>query len=159
MPSDKYNHLIELINFKSIGLDSLKCERNSDLIKEAKKNPRVSLTHKVKAMEVEVASFSAKVGFKLNAYIPMDYGDLEVSGIPTENTLFAIDFQMELDYIVDIDDVNNTLEEYKDELEKFVENNAMINAWPYARETISSLTTRMGFPSLTIPTYKYMPKY
>ncbi|NLB18941.1 MAG: hypothetical protein GX825_09500 [Syntrophomonadaceae bacterium] len=36
----------------------------------------------------------------------------------------------------------------------FAQRNLPINIWPYARETISSLTSRMGYPQLTIGVFK-----
>lgn len=38
-----------------------------------------------------------------------------------------------------------------DELEAFVKTSAQFALYPYARETLSMLTTRLGVPSLTLP--------
>jgi preprotein translocase subunit SecB len=38
--------------------------------------------------------------------------------------------------------------------EKFLETNVPLNSWPYGRELISSITTRMGYPALVIGTFK-----
>lgn len=36
--------------------------------------------------------------------------------------------------------------------------NGLYNAWPYWREYVQAMTTRMGFPSLTIPVLKPVPQ-
>ena len=36
----------------------------------------------------------------------------------------------------------------------FAQRNVTVNIWPYARELISSLTTRMGYPTLIIEPLK-----
>lgn len=39
----------------------------------------------------------------------------------------------------------------KDALEKFLQENAILNIWPYWREFVQSMTTRMGLPSFSVP--------
>ncbi len=45
-----------------------------------------------------------------------------------------------------------------DDIEHFSKINPVYNAWPFWREFVQSMTTRMGFPALTIPLLKIMPK-
>jgi preprotein translocase subunit SecB len=40
------------------------------------------------------------------------------------------------------------------DIENFARINPLYNAWPYWREFVQSITTRMGFPTLTIPLLK-----
>lgn len=48
-----------------------------------------------------------------------------------------------------------SIEEYEDKyILKFIERNIPVNIWPYAREIISSITTRIGYPALVISPYK-----
>jgi hypothetical protein len=44
-------------------------------------------------------------------------------------------------------DINNLI----DEFDYFVAINPIANAWPYWREFVQSMSTRMGFPALTVP--------
>ena len=159
MTNDKYTRLVELVNLKSIELNALNCNRNNDLIRSIEKQTHVSLKHDIKNVELGGSQFLVQVSFVLKAYIPPDQGQADSSENIEGNVLFVIDFQMDLTYMIGVDAKDNFIEDFDEELRLFVENNALINAWPYARETISSLTTRMGFPSLSIPSYKYMPKY
>lgn len=49
----------------------------------------------------------------------------------------------------------NSIEDYEDDyILMFIERNVPINIWPYAREIISSITTRIGYPALVISPYK-----
>ncbi len=44
------------------------------------------------------------------------------------------------------------------DIEHFAKINPIYNAWAYWREFVQSMTTRMGFPALTIPLLKIIPK-
>jgi preprotein translocase subunit SecB len=44
------------------------------------------------------------------------------------------------------------------DIEHFAKINPIYNAWAYWREFVQSMTTRMGFPPLTIPLLKIVPK-
>jgi hypothetical protein len=44
------------------------------------------------------------------------------------------------------------------DIEHFAKVNPIYNAWAYWREFVQSMTTRMGFPALTIPLLKIAPK-
>jgi len=41
-----------------------------------------------------------------------------------------------------------------DHFKHFADKNAVFNAWPYWREFVQSMTTRMQLPTLTLPTYR-----
>ena len=45
-----------------------------------------------------------------------------------------------------------------DDIEHFAKINPIYNAWAYWREFVQSMTTRMGFPALTVPLLKILPK-
>lgn len=50
---------------------------------------------------------------------------------------------------------NSSKIELTEEMEKrFINTNIPLNIWPYAREIVSSLSTRMGYPPLIIGTFK-----
>jgi preprotein translocase subunit SecB len=56
-------------------------------------------------------------------------------------------------YVVeDIGDLN------PNDIEHFSKINPVYNVWAYWREFVQSMTTRMGFPPLTVPLLKIMPK-
>jgi len=42
-----------------------------------------------------------------------------------------------------------------DHFKHFADKNAVFNAWPYWREFVQSMTTRMQLPTLTLPTYRF----
>lgn len=44
------------------------------------------------------------------------------------------------------------------DIEHFAKINPIYNAWAYWREFVQSMTTRMGFPALTVPLLKIVPK-
>jgi preprotein translocase subunit SecB len=51
------------------------------------------------------------------------------------------------------------LADFKSEdIEHFSKINPIYNTWPFWREFVHSMTTRMGFPALTVPLLKIMPK-
>lgn len=156
MPSEKYNNLIEMIDLKSIEVYSLTCEQDNELKKTGNKKIDINLTHNVEKVMVE--------GFNLLVRIEFDVKAIEArEAAKTEelkpDVLFNINLHLDLKYGLEMEDEDLFLKDFEAELNEFVKNNALINAWPYVRETISSLTVRMGFPSLIIPTYKYTPKY
>lgn len=42
-----------------------------------------------------------------------------------------------------------------DHLKHFADKNGVFNAWPYWREFVQNMTTRMQLPPLTLPTYRF----
>ncbi len=45
-----------------------------------------------------------------------------------------------------------------EQAEAFAESNGRLNVWPYWREFVQSATARAGFPPLTLPPFRVMPK-
>ena len=41
----------------------------------------------------------------------------------------------------------------EEEKQQFLSRNVPVNVWPYARELISTMATRLGYPALLIPPY------
>jgi len=64
-------------------------------------------------------------------------------------TAFTIEFEYMIDYF--IENMSSFDVSY---IELFVKRNVPVNIWPYARELISSLTTRIGYPALIIEPLK-----
>ena len=50
------------------------------------------------------------------------------------------------------------LDDFIDEFEYSFTINPISNAWPYWREFVQSMSTRMGFPALTVPLLEIVPK-
>ena len=63
--------------------------------------------------------------------------------------VFKIQFSYNITY--DVKELSTFSKEY---IDFFVLKNVPINIWPYARELVSSLTTRMGYPPLILEPYK-----
>ena len=69
------------------------------------------------------------------------------AGIEKNKPIFDIKFIYLIEYTLkekDLSEVENII------ISKFTEKNTPVNIWPYARELISSVTTRMGYPAFII---------
>lgn len=62
----------------------------------------------------------------------------------------TVNLQFEFSVIYFIKDIDEYKENYINDFKKI---NLPVNIWPYARELISSITTRIGYPSLLIEPY------
>lgn len=67
-------------------------------------------------------------------------------------TIFILEYRLEN---IEEEEINSV--EFNQAIEDFVRINVPVNAWPYGRELIGQMTTRMGLPQLVIGTYKYIP--
>jgi len=73
-----------------------------------------------------------------------------VSGtVGNDEELFSIHFSLLVKY-----DLPSDADFAPQYLEFFAENNVPANVWPYARELVSSMTSRMGLPPFTLPILK-----
>lgn len=73
----------------------------------------------------------------------------KVSVTNGETPIFIIDVEFTLLYTYSPDiTINEAIQE------RFVQTTLPVNSWPYAREIISTMTSRMGFPSLIIHPFK-----
>ncbi|MFD1067614.1 protein-export chaperone SecB [Oceanobacillus locisalsi] len=155
---NQYKKLIEAIELNEIELLSLNCNQNKDFPHEKRENLSLALKNNIVTTAIEGMELHVQIEFGVIAY---DEKNTETSAnsedkenIHEENILFRIDFSLMLNYVFDLENVEDIAFVFDKEIDTFVNNNVPINAWPYARETISSITTRMGFPALIIPTYK-----
>lgn len=121
----------------------------------------------IKNMELKDVQFPERdnCGFKVNLnYSCKDfrlYGENEYNDIIEFYPKFklnivcedkeTVNLKFELRATYQIDNINDYEDEY---IIKFMENNLPVNIWPYAREIISSMTTRIGYPSLMIEPYR-----
>ncbi len=156
MSDEKYNKLIESIELDDIELYSLECWKNKNFPPKKRTSIQIGLKSNKKETYLEQTDLNVQFGFEITAFSDEVDDPKNREDIPNKEILFNIKFILELNYILDLDNVDDILIDYKDEIDRFVENNVPVNAWPYAREIISSVTTRMGFPSLVIPTYKHI---
>jgi preprotein translocase subunit SecB len=86
-------------------------------------------------------------------HILCNFGVVAFSGKSTDKILMSIEATLCTSYVLKpISDFNPA------DIEYFAKINPIYNAWPYWREFVQSMTIRMGFPALTIPLLKIMPK-
>lgn len=76
--------------------------------------------------------------------------ELSVMLEESESPLLELNVDLELEYARAPND-SATQGVSPDDLMAFARINGTHNAWPYIREAISSLTTRVGYPPLTLP--------
>lgn len=138
--------LIEAVELDSIILRQVNSERffNEDFQGDIQTEIGVAKRLEAKTSE----EFLSSVHFKIKAF---DHSE-------EEKVLFNIECNFLLQYRLNeklLNGLDN--EEIGEAIELFVERNVPLNAWPYGREFISQMTTRMGLPSLVIGTYKYLP--
>lgn len=132
----KYNKMvenIEIINIllKSINLNDVKLPN----INEEKYD--VKLNYKCESFE--------KFNNNIVEFYPKFILDIDYK----EKNMLSLEFELRVIY--KLDDIDKYEDEY---ILKFIEINLPINIWPYAREIISSMTTRIGYPVLVISPYK-----
>lgn len=158
MDNTKYNKLIESIEINNIELISLNCYKNNNFDPKKKSNINIGFHHEVEEVNIKGLNLLVNCHFEVIAfYGDENNGHIKKDDIDSENILFNIEFVLELKYSLEIEDVQDIMLELKNEVNQFVHQNVPINAWPYARETISSMTTRMGLPPLVIPALKNIP--
>jgi len=85
----------------------------------------------------QVAAFSAESPDKLVMKIEASFCTAYVSQAPADPDVFAVG---------------------PEHLEYFFRITPISNAWPYWREFVQSMSTRMGYPALTVPLLEIVPK-
>lgn len=80
----------------------------------------------------------------------------EEDGGSDAKPVFTLRFELGASYLVSQGN-DLAVADYEDELRHFAKNNFPINIWPYAREFVSSISVRMGFPALIMGVYRAMP--
>lgn len=155
--SDKYRQLIESIELNKIELLSLDCSQNKDFPAEKRNSLDIALKNNIVKFDLNGIELQVEAEFGVIAFNHEENETTKMEDIESENILFKIDFSLLVTYVLDMENTENLLIEFDEEIEIFVKKNVPMNAWPYVRETISSMTTRMGYPALVIPTYKNLP--
>ena len=77
------------------------------------------------------------------------YPSFSLKIICEEKVMVELKFQLRAIY--KLHDIVNYDESY---ILEFINRNVPVNIWPYAREIISSITTRIGYPTLVIDPYR-----
>ncbi|AVX21332.1 preprotein translocase subunit SecB [Carboxydocella sporoproducens DSM 16521] len=160
MDEKLYNTFISLINLNSIELDLLHVIKNENFNKQEQ---LLNIGIKFEILEINHNGYELNVPFNMTviAYSGNNEGEGIDENIKDEDKCFTISLQFTLSYNFLVNDENKKLiNEFTEEVfSEFANRNVIINAWPYARELVSNLTTRMGFAPLFIPPYKNLPVF
>lgn len=114
----------------------------------SKQSPPVAANVNVKfqpeLQEAAAGGFKAKGSFVVTG-----------AAIETKDAVFKLEFEIGLVYSApSLNEGFVQSPEGKQILDMFIQRNVPVNVWPYAREFISSMTVRMGFPAVVIGTFK-----
>ncbi|EOU1741768.1 protein-export chaperone SecB [Clostridium perfringens] len=132
----KYSDFIKNLEIIDIRLNEVntKCIK---YVEEVENHLDVELIYECKDVEVKVIN-------EINMYPKFN-----VKLKSKDELCLTLNLKFNIKYSVK--DLELFSEEY---VQKFIDKNVPINIWPYAREIISSITSRMGYPSLIISPYK-----
>lgn len=133
---DEYFKLIEVVELERILLTDLHVTRKSDKLGACEANLGVDFG----VESISDDSLTARGNFHL-----------EVFHNDPENRIEL--FNIEICYILEYS-LSEKIDLSDPIKERFANKNVPVNCWPYARELISSLTTRMGYPALVIKAFK-----
>lgn len=135
MNKEKYAKFIAGVDLSQIYLSELTCHRAGSLDGD-------QWTVAVKPNFEVVSSTNLSITVRAAFEVQVKNEDEPMVSI---TTAFMLDYSY---------DEETTFDEEIAEL--FLQSNPALNIWPYAREIISSLTTRMGLPALVIEPYKVL---
>lgn len=146
MDAKQYGEFVRCIELQDIFLVQ------SNVQREWFKAELPSITVELKSNPELIALNETEFNVKVN-FIVMTTTQPEQT-LEKENIL-TMTFSYNLLYsITGFDQTELSPKEKNEILELFCKRNVPINIWPYAREYISSMTVRMGFPALIIGTKK-----
>lgn len=138
----KYNEFVRSIELRKIFLQSLNCKRPLEHLKS------VPLTADIKKPVFEITKNTPEVLIATGTFEVCIRSDTDTQGAePSEEISIIASFVLEYSK-------SSNVEESDDIIQRFLNTNVPLNCWPYGREIISSITTRMGYPALIIPTIK-----
>lgn len=133
---DIYNELIKNVDIKDIFLKELILSDIEFMPPEGPLSCQVNLKYECN-------------DYKINTNIIEFYPKFELKLIIENIKPLTIKFSYRVQYI--IKDLNKYPEEY---IKFFMNRNIPVNIWPYARETISSITNKIGYPTINIKPYR-----
>ncbi|MCA1035712.1 protein-export chaperone SecB [Bacillus infantis] len=131
LDSNKYQELINNIEIQNVKLKDLSVR--SSYNNESQKNIEISAKHEV-------------ISFKRDGDLLLVQTRFEIEGFSESQCVFSIGFILELVYYLE-----NRFTFEEQYIDLFTKNNVPVNAWPYARELVSSITLRMGLSALILP--------
>lgn len=138
LSQDTYRDLVKGININAINIHSLNI---SNVNKKLKGSRTIDINQEFNSSEYIID------GDNLEVYAKFNIKACEKDN--PEKIAFEIDFTYCIEY------TKTELDKFDEAYIKFfVQRNVPVNIWPYARELISSLTTRMGYPTLIIEPLK-----
>ena len=144
MDFKKYTEFIRAIEIDNVSLGQVQAKRIWS--EGLPNNPVFTIHYEAHRVESKTGKLKFKTDFIVKGY------DEDQKEFPDVMEML---FSLELQY--DISSLDETLfeeREYEELLEIFKKKNIPLNCWPYAREFISSMTLRMGFPALVIGAFK-----
>ncbi|WP_340014613.1 hypothetical protein [Paenibacillus sp. FSL K6-1318] len=151
----KYSQFIESLQLNQIVFEAVRCEKNKEF-NHSNPSLDVALDYAVEDAQQIDLKVVFPFQFKVKAYVNESDEEQSFNEILFKDTLFNIELDMQLEYYLNIDEVDATVisEEYANVLSVFAERNVTLNAWPYVREIIHDLTMKMGLSALVIPLKK-----
>lgn len=142
-----FEWLVSHAEFKEVELVTLACGQNKQLV-DSLSNVHISIDYTSLEMVQEGYEWIFPIRFYIQAY----YGE-QTESPSEERILFWIEFVLDGIYSLDIETESSEQLFEKNNL-SLSERQVLPNIWPYAREIVSNITTRMGFPPLMIPPLK-----
>lgn len=154
MEKKDYNKFIQMINLEGIEIESLNCVKNNKFTRGNGKKINIKIDHEV--IDASRNGVDLLIPFKLDVMAFYQLSDKSVGAEFSENeTLFKISLILNLNYKLKIEDSDAFSVNLDEEIAAF-SSNVTLNAWPYAREVVSSMTTRMGLPPYSLPTFAFI---
>jgi preprotein translocase subunit SecB len=133
----KYNELIKCIELNQIILYKLDCNVNDDVFEKPFNQAKVEFKPSFKLINKTENKIKVEANFSV-----------KVTEENTNREIFNINSSFLLFY-----SISKRCED-EDSIKEFIDRNVRLNAWPFGREIINSMTARMGLPPLTIGLYK-----
>lgn len=134
---EKYNDFIKNVELLDVNVEKIACDKRISY-QECEHGLKINMEPEFELKEIVDDFLRVLAVFHLVCHEEKD----------EKSTVFEIHTTFELLYSIDGTEVSEEV------IERFIDVNVPVNVWPYGRELISSLTTRMGFPALIIGTYK-----
>jgi hypothetical protein len=102
------------------------------------------LSHNTQANAILDGVLRIEVRFQIQSFDKSDPPSL----------LFSVDCAFDLDYEIE----DKAYQPSPESIAAFKDGNAVFNCWPYTRELVQSITTRMGMQPPPIPLLRIVPK-
>lgn len=161
---DIYNRLISVIELDKIELIKLECFKNREFVRG--KAIDLAIAFQSNDVEQEGTELKVPVDFTVIAHNDTEIdveenSNKEINDIEEDAIFFKIEFELLVIYELDIRQDKELFlnSDISDAIGRFTDRNIPVNIWPYVREIVSSVTTRMGITTLVLPMYKKTPMF